>query len=233
MSSRTRIPLFLGASLAVVVAAFVITRPTPSADQAAPARTLPILTTVVGPEPVGPASQHRGVSVGWSRDGAGATAAAIDRVRSIETIATAGPLERSDLIAVLATQRFRELLTASTNRQLDDLLFSLGGRGYAPSDLTWLEYPLTVNVDADTADAATVEVWSVSVVMVEGGSVARQMWHTDTLSLVWQDGDWKVDGWDSTPGPTPGLGSEVELSNLADVDAVGGWQPASGSETSR
>jgi hypothetical protein len=59
-------------------------------------------------------------------------------------------------------------------------------------------------IDGFHRGAATVSIWRVGI--VGSGAVApRQSWRTETLSLVWEDGAWKVDAVRSTPGPTPPL----------------------------
>jgi hypothetical protein len=176
-----------------------------------------------GAAPVGPTDRRDGVPVGWRHDAAGAAAAATGYVGAIGVVTAAGPLERRDVIATFTTSSFAPALTARTDSQVDDLLFELGAAGRSAVDLTWAEYPLAEHPDGPVGDRTRVEVWSVSVIAVTGGSVARQVWHTDTLTLVWQDGDWKVDAWASTPGPTPGLGSEADLSPVAAVEANTNW----------
>lgn len=191
--------------------------------------TAAVAVSAPATDPVGPATHRQGVPVGWRHDTAGATAAATGYVRAGELVAAAGPLERQDIIGAFTTAEFGPTLAAKTNGQLDDLLFELGARGHVASDLTWREFPVAVQVDTNAVDHVTVQVWSVSVTLVAGGSVARQSWHTDTLALVWQAGDWKVDGWATTAGPTPGLTSEADLSPVADVQANATWTPAGGS----
>jgi hypothetical protein len=63
----------------------------------------------------------------------------------------------------------------------------------------------------------------VSVLLVTGGSVARQVWHTDTLTMVWRSGDWKADRWRTIDGPTPGLATDADLSPAGSVRGSMGW----------
>lgn len=219
----------IGFVAVVVVVALVVLRPTDVVDAGDRLVVTSLVPTLSEPQ-VGRASELYGVPTGWSRDEAGATAAAVAYVTATEAVATAGPLERNDLIRAFCTEAFAPSLVASTNRELDEVLFALGGRGFSPSDLTWYEFPLTAKASVVTDASASVEVWSVSVISVDGGSVARQVWHAETVSLVWQDDDWKVAGWESSPGPTPGLGGEVELSSVTDVGAFAGRSPVDGRE---
>lgn len=225
MSGRLRGPLLVALTVGLVVVALVFIRSIEPTEESNPSAAV-VLTATEEPDLVGPDTPGVDPNEEWRRSAAGASSAAVDCLYSLGLIAMAGPLERADLIGALATSDYREPLTATTNRQLDNLLFALGGRGFAPSDLEWHEYPISSAVGDVSGDEATVQVWSVSVVLVEGGSVARQLWHTDTLSLVRQDGAWKVNRWDSAPGPTPGLGSEVELSTPSDLAATAAWPPA-------
>jgi hypothetical protein len=144
----------------------------------------------------------------------------------VESVATAGPLERGDLIGQFTTPGFGRSLTAKTNEQLDGLLFQLGAGGDRPIELRWGEYPLAVHVQSVSADQVTVTVWSLSVLLVAGGSLARQVWTTNTLTLVWQDNDWKVNRWSSADGPTPGLATDADLSSPSAVETTLGWAPA-------
>ena len=65
-----------------------------------------------------------------------------------------------------------------------------------------IEQPITATVEA-TATGAQVRVWSVLVVAAPGVGPGRQVWRTVTLDMVDAGGRWLVDGWTSTPGPSP------------------------------
>lgn len=217
------------AVLAIAVAMLLVSHsPTTPRVEGLPPASPTAAVAVAAPvtDPLGPAAHRHGVPVGWRHDTPGAMAAATGYVRASELVAAAGPLERQDIIGAFTTAAFGPTLAAKTNGQLDDLLFELGARGHVASDLTWREFPLAVHADTTAVDQVSVQVWSVSVILVAGGSVARQSWHTETLTLVWQAGDWKVDGWATTTGPTPGLSSEADLSPVAAVQANATWAPA-------
>ena len=60
-------------------------------------------------------------------------------------------------------------------------------------------------IDRFTPDAATVSLWRVGIVGSGATVEPQQSWRTETVSLVWERGDWKVASFRSSPGPTPPL----------------------------
>lgn len=141
-------------------------------------------------------------------------------------IASAGFIERRELIESVATPRFGPQLAEETSGQITDLQLELSERDQDPADLQTFEQALRARVVSSDEAAATVDVWSVSVVAPPGAATARAMWRTVTIDLVLADGEWLVDGWTSTPGPTPMVGPESSISSSTDVAAVLGWAPA-------
>lgn len=177
---------------------------------------------------VGPTQVRRGVPQGWARGSDGARAAAVSAVALTGEIARAGFITRGDMIDALATRRFAGDLGVTTERQLAELAEALGEAELLPPNISWTEVPLTARlIDADD-QAATVEVWSVLVIASPDVGVPRQAWRTVTLDLAWEDGDWKVDGWATTPGPTPALAAATAVSTGDEVAEVADWPPAVG-----
>lgn len=145
-------------------------------------------------------------------------------------IARAGFITRGDMIDALATRRFALELAMTTERQLAELADALGEVAFLPPEVSWAEVALTARlVEADDR-VARVEVWSVLVVASPDVGVPRQAWRTVTIDLSWEDGDWRVDGWATTPGPTPALAAAVVVSDGGEVAAVADWPPAGGPE---
>lgn len=75
--------------------------------------------------------------------------------------------------------------------------------------------PVGYRVEQFTRDAATISVWRVGIVGSGATVEPQQSWRTETVSLVWERGAWKIAALRSSPGPTPPLAtaaaSESEL----------------------
>jgi hypothetical protein len=144
-------------------------------------------------------------------------------------IAKAGFITRGDMIDALSTKRFGPALASRSAQQLADLLQQVGTDGLTPSELLWSELPLTARVVRAGATRAQVQVWSVVVLGAPGVGVPHQAWRTVTVDLAWERDDWKVDGWSSTPGPTPVLTDGADAASLEDLTTVTGWPRATDS----
>ena len=135
-----------------------------------------------------------------------ASAAAVAAVRLTGEIARAGFITRSDMIASLATDALRADAGDESSNQLAEMTADARRRRRSHR-VTWCG-PSCRSPPASSAPtdhAAQVEVWSVLVVGVADVGAPRQAWRTVTVELVWEAGDWRVDGWTPQPGPTPVL----------------------------
>ncbi len=69
-----------------------------------------------------------------------------------------------------------------------------------------------------TAGTAVVEVWATQIFSRQGVAEPYSVFTTNTLNLAWLDGQWRVTGWDDTPGPTPRLALSEFPSTAAELD---------------
>ncbi|MGH9138765.1 MAG: hypothetical protein ACRD0G_17265 [Acidimicrobiales bacterium] len=178
--------------------------------------------------PVGPAEVVDGVPHGWRHDADGARGAAMAAVSLTGKIATAGFITRSDIIGSIATSGYGPALASLSSAQLAELSVELGDAGVSPAELVWSEIPLTARVTSVDEHRAVVEVWAVLVVGVPGVGAPRQAWRTVTVELAWERADWRIDGWDTHPGPTPALAADSVVSSVEDIAEVARWPPAGG-----
>jgi hypothetical protein len=182
--------------------------------------------TVELPPPLGPTGSQHGIPVGWRHDRDGAEAAAAAFVRSTGPIVKAGPLERRDMIVAIATDDYGPTLLRDVEHTVDRLALPLENHGLVTSDLLWSELALTTSSEVYSADVVDVSVWSVVLIGVDGGDVARQLWRTSTIQLRWVDGDWKVADWTTSEGPTPASVALASASPVDDVRSSSSWHPA-------
>ena len=178
--------------------------------------------------PIGPAEVVDGVPHGWRHDDDGAHAAALAAVSLTGKIATAGFITRSDIIGSIATSGYGPELASQSSAQLAELSVELGDAGVSPAELVWSEIPLTARVASGDEHRAVIEVWAVLVVGVPGMGAPRQAWRTVTVELAWERDDWRIDGWDTRPGPTPALAADSVVSSVDEIADVLTWPTAGG-----
>ena len=155
-------------------------------------------------------------------------AVAADVVALTGEVVDAGPISRRELIESFTTADFGPILADTTAAQLSDLQLEFGVAGLSPADLRAIEVPVTARLVERVDHRARVEVWSVMAVSVERSGGARQVWRTVGVDLDLVDGEWLVDGWHSTLGPTPALAPEAPVSSAGDVADVLAWDAARG-----
>lgn len=192
-----------------------------------PSSTTPRTVANEAAEPLGPTSVDHDVPMGWRHDAAGARAAAMSAVSLTGPVAKAGFITRRDMIGELATARYGPTLASASARQLDDLMGDLGTAGLVPAQLLWSELPLTARVLKGKASRVRVQAWTLLVIGAPGVGVPRQAWRTVTLDVVWERGDWRIDAWSSTPGPTPVLDELSDTASLEELERVTSWPAAS------
>lgn len=175
-----------------------------------------------------PLDERHGVPVGWSHDEAGARAAAVSAIALTGDIARAGFITRDDMIGTVASSRFGPTLARDSAAQLDDLVGDFAAAGVTPAAVLFRELPLTARVVHADDSGARVEVWAVLVVGVPDHGAPRQLWRTVTVDLVWENADWRVDGWTARAGPTPALATNAPIAAVTELVEVTGWPSAGG-----
>lgn len=184
-----------------------------------------------GPRPAGemgevsvasPTSTSWGVPVGYPQSPAGVRAAAVGWVAALGDLMQMGPIARQDTLAALvSTGALGD--TVESFRTERDRFRSEFGRD--PSQLVWLDVPLSVAISSATDQRAVVEVWSA----LHFGTVTERievMWRIHTITLVWERDSWRVDDVARREGPTPVVVSNVLASHGSEFVEVTGWRPA-------
>ena len=68
-----------------------------------------------------------------------------------------------------------------------------------------------------SSSAATVAVWRVGIIGSGATIQPQQAWRTETVSLVWEHGTWRVASFSSAAGPTPPLPTAAQASAAGDL----------------
>ncbi|MDE1672649.1 hypothetical protein [Nocardia gipuzkoensis] len=144
----------------------------------------------------GPTRVIDNVPAGYSRDREGAATAAVNVVQALAQ-AGQGRIDMSKVVAGLVAADPGPQLRASIDISRD--------RATEQDVLNVLPAAVTVSELTDTS--AQVSVWTMGVSrasIAPGDPVSvTTLWSTSTVSLVWQDEDWKVREKTGRVGPTP------------------------------
>ncbi|MEV0246858.1 hypothetical protein AB0H76_09755 [Nocardia sp. NPDC050712] len=159
--------------------------------------------------PHGPTAVRDGVPVGYSRDREGAATAAVNTVQAL-TQARQGRVAmgavESALIARDPAPRLRKWIESGRDRSEDPTVLNV--------------VPAAVTVSGYSESAARVAVWvmvvSRSQINAQTPMSVNTAWATDTVDLVWEDGDWKAKEVASKTGPDP-----AELTNITKDSPLG------------
>ena len=198
-----------GVASVVLVVGVVVTRffgaSTPAESSTPTEQAEPTPRPAVPVDHAGPTLERAGLDVGFAHDEDGAIAAAVsyataaqrwlyftdDEIRAaVGEIATPIAATRMADELVLDVSTAREQLATSSGR------------------IWWLVRPLAWRVEHHDADEARVSVWVVTILSAAEVAAPQTEFSTVTLDLAWVDGDWRVDGVQDTPGPTPIAGPQ-------------------------
>ena len=165
-------------------------------------------------EPVGgnaKISAHRtvdGVPVGYPRSEAGAVKAAVNyQLARSSTGYLADPDARSKTLRAMATSSAYSELRSSDDESAKSALTNLGlSQQQAEENLVSRSSVLGTRVVSYVPEAASVELWMAGIIGVTSEKSPLPVtgsWTTVTVSLQWQNGDWKLSAIQSDTGPTP------------------------------
>jgi hypothetical protein len=181
--------------------------------------------------PVGPTRTVDGVPAVFRHDAAGARAAAVAYVTTYPPLVTAEFITRDDAVRQMASTGYAPTLAGRIDRGAGELSDEVEKDGLTPADATVTETPLTATVTATSPDRVRVSLWCVGVVSFAQAPAAFQSWQRTDLALVWERGDWRIDGWTTHDGPTPKIGTNDQSSSSPEVAAVQHWPAATAAMT--
>ena len=167
--------------------AVTITVPEPATDRHE-------LETATPPDPRSP---------GGARTPEGAASAATAYVAALGGPAILDPAAVRTTLTAIASAGSRDELVRAYQAAAARAREQLGVRTASDPAVVFRTAAVGYRVDGFHRDAATVSIWRVGIVGSGATVDPQQSWRTETMSLVWEDGTWKVDAVRSSPGPTP------------------------------
>lgn len=209
------------AGLALLLAGAVAGRLT-APDAAAP----PAPPLGSGP---GPASAAGSVPTGYARTQEGAVAAATTYLAA---------LSGRTVLDTAARKAALDAVVLPSARAAVEPQFRVDAAGAQASGLTAAlvdgslvarTIPAGSRVRSYTPEAASVEVWSVSLLGTRTLNRVGARWRTTTVEMRWDGSDWKLAGIDGRSGPVPSAGADVPSrfdDVLAGIDGMKGYSYA-------
>ena len=147
----------------------------------------------------------------------GAVAAASRAVSLLDGPALLDSARLRKLVERLAASHARDALASAYAQGAADARARLGA-DTVPAPVVILRSALVgYRLVSFNPSAATVAVWRVGVVGSGATIQPQQSWRTETVSLVWEHGDWKVVSFASAAGPTPPLPAAATASTAGDL----------------
>jgi hypothetical protein len=136
---------------------------------------------------------------------AGAVVSAARSITAFDGDVLLHPTRLRAVVARIASTDSRAELTAASDEASAQTRAKLGA-GTAPAPLIVLRsVPVGYRIEQFSKSGATVAVWYVGIVGSGATVQPQQSWRTQVVSLVWENGVWKVNSFRSSAGPTPPL----------------------------
>jgi hypothetical protein len=136
---------------------------------------------------------------------AGAVASAAHAITAFNGDVLLDPSRLQRVVGQIASAESRAQLIAAFEQASAETRSKLGA-GTVPAPVIVLRsVPVGYRLERFSSDRATVAVWYVGIVGSGATVQPQQSWRTEVVSLVWENGAWKVSSFRTADGPTPPL----------------------------
>ena len=162
-------------------------------------------------EAAGASRMNGDVPVGYARTRDGAVAAATNYSAILAGPLILEPSRYRAAEAVIAAPSARSAVTAEGEQAIAAVDASTGAATEARRGVrVAVRYvPLAYRMTAYDAGRATVSIWGLWLVGVQGLLAPTETWSTRTFVLEWIGGDWKLTSSSTSPGPRPQPGQQA------------------------
>jgi hypothetical protein len=181
-------------------------------------------TAPTGTKPVA-AKGAAGIASGFAHTGQGAQSAAANYAVALGGTGMYAEATRRAVINAVYAPGAAAGQLATLDKAYSSASFlkqiGLNPDGTAPSGMTFVSRTIPVGTKLThlEGDRATVEVWATALFGLAGeGSTnpVSESWYTETFTLQWAVGDWKVTGYQQKNGPAP-VGLDQTASSAKDM----------------
>jgi hypothetical protein len=170
-----------------------------------PTEAAPPATITTAPETSKQRASGRPTPPTPTRTPAGAVAAAARSITAFDGDVLLEATRLRAVVARVASLAARPRLLAAFAEASAQTRAKLGADTVPRPVIVLRSVPVGYRVERFSRDQATVAIWYVGIVGSGATVQPQQSWRTQLVSLVWEDGAWKVSSFASSPGPTPPL----------------------------
>jgi len=146
-----------------------------------------------------------------------AVAAAADAITAFDGNVLLEPERLRTVVAEIASTESRAELMATFAAASAQTRAKLGADTVPAPVIVLRSVPIGYRVERYKPGRAVVAVWYVGIVGSGATVQPQQSWRTETVSLVWENGAWKVDSFQSSDGPTPPLSTAEAPATVAQL----------------
>lgn len=155
-------------------------------------------------------------TAGFAQDRAGARDAAVAYTAHLsQRLLYLEPADAEAAVRAVAAAASVDTLVADTRASL---AAARGPLAAGTGATWWAVRPLAAKVEAYSPQRARVSVWLVRVLARQGVAVPQSSWATETVELVWENGDWRLWSDTTTAGPSPVLDGSALPVSAAQLD---------------
>ena len=172
---------------------------------ASPRESSPLSAGVTSTVASSPPALGGPTTVPTARTRAGAVSAAAQSITAFDGGVLLDPARLRAVVGRLASASSRARLVEAFDEASAQTRAKLGADTAPRPVIVLRSVPVGYRIEQFTTAKATVAVWYVGIVGSGATVQPQQSWRTQIVSLVWEDGAWKVSAFESSPGPTPPL----------------------------
>jgi hypothetical protein len=172
---------------------------------ASPRESTPLSAGVTSTVTRSPPAPGGPTTVPTARTRAGAVSAAARSITAFDGGVLLDPARLRVVVGHLVSASSRGRLIQAFNEAGAETRAKLGADTAPRPVIVLRSVPVGYRIEQFTTTKATVAVWYVGIVGSGATVQPQQSWRTQIVSLVWEDGAWKVSAFESSSGPTPPL----------------------------